>query len=260
VGLQRFFDAARNLEGWNLEFAPEPLEPAPPWSYEALARDELARAHSALELGTGGGEVFAGLLAAASCRAVATESWHRNAPLAAARLGTRARVVRASSLRLPFRSGCFDLVLARHEEIAPDEVARVLTQGGRFLTQQVIPDVWPELASVFPDMTRFPDHFAAYSDGLRAEGLVVELARDCRHRVRYRELGHFIYHLTAAAPWMLPGFGLETHAEAIAQLERWAARDHGIIVTEGFTLIRARVPGDPRSGPGDDHEAREESR
>ena len=243
--LKPFVDAARSITGWELAFAPEPLEPAPPWDYEALARGALAQAESALDLGTGGGEALERLLAFATCRAVATEPWHVNAPIAAARLGARAPVVRASSLRLPFRSAAFDVVLARHEEIAPDEVARVLTLAGRFLTQQVVHDVWPELASVFPDMTRFPDHFVGYRDGLRAAGLVIDEARVCRHRVRYRELGHFVYHLAAAAPWILPHFDLETHAEALAELERWALRDDGVILTEGFTLIRARMEARP---------------
>jgi SAM-dependent methyltransferase len=239
--LQPFFDAARRLEGWQPSFAPEPLEPAPPWDYEALARTEAARAASMLDLGTGGGEVLARLLRGRPCRAVATEAWCKNAPVAARHLGPGASVVRASSLALPFRAGRFDLVLSRHEEVAPDEVARVLTQRGRFLTQQVIHDVWPELRRFFPELTQFPDHFTGYQSGLADAGLVVEDACKCRHRVRYRELGHLVYHLTLAAPWMLPGFSLETHADALTRLAASAEPGGGFVLTEGFTLIRARA-------------------
>ena len=239
--LQPFVDAAQAIEGWQLAFAPEPLEDGPPWSYEALAAEEIAGASRLLDLGTGGGEVLEPLLAETSCRAVATEQWIVNAPVAAKRLAARAPVARASSLALPFRPGCFDLVLSRHEEVEPAEIGRVLSPSGRFLTQQVIANVWPELRPLFPDMTRFPDHFTVYQAGLKRAGLAIEEAREFTHRVRYRELGHLVYHLAAASPWMLPGFNLEAHAAALDELARWARRDGGVVLTEGFTLIRARM-------------------
>jgi SAM-dependent methyltransferase len=240
--LQPFVEAARRLEGWQLEFEPVPLSTGPPFSYEPLAAREIGRASAALDLGTGGGERFERLLAGATCRAVATECWNVNAPVAARRLGPDRPVVRASSLALPFRAASFDLVLSRHEEIAPAEVARVLAPGGCILTQQVIHDLWPELTPAFPGLVRFEDHFAAYRAGLQAAGLVVEDAQQFRHRVRYRELGHFVYHLAVASHWMLPGFSLESHADALEEIARWTARDGGLELTEGFTLIRARYP------------------
>jgi len=55
---------------------------------------------------------------------VATEPWEVNAPVAAKRLGARGiPVVRANSLRLPFRDEQFDLVLNRHEELDPADTA-----------------------------------------------------------------------------------------------------------------------------------------
>jgi hypothetical protein len=56
--LHRYAVAARELEGWELEFEPEPLAPGPPWDYEALARELASGAGSVLDLGTGGGEVL----------------------------------------------------------------------------------------------------------------------------------------------------------------------------------------------------------
>ena len=154
--LDRYADEARKLQGWELEYSPEHLVAGPPWNYEALATELASDAGAVLDLGTGGGEVFSRVLSRPSCRAVATEWWHVNAPVAARLLGSRAPVVRASSLELPLSSDSFDLVLSRHEEVSPKEVARVLAPGGHFLTQQVVPDIWLELREVFPDMTRFP--------------------------------------------------------------------------------------------------------
>lgn len=180
------------------------------------------------------------ILRGSAARAVATESWHVNAPVAARRLAGRARVVRASSLSLPFAAGGFDRVLSRHEEISPAEVARVLARGGRFLTQQVVHDAWHELREVFPDMTRFPDHFREYRAGLRESGLHVEHAREFRRPVRFRELGHLVYHLVAA-PWTIPGFGLESHRDGLAELARRSRSDGGLVLTDGFWVLQARA-------------------
>ncbi|MBW2281415.1 MAG: class I SAM-dependent methyltransferase [Deltaproteobacteria bacterium] len=239
--LERYADAARRLEGWVLEYEPEPLRPGPPWDYKARASELCARAGTLLDLGTGGGEVLSRLLAASRARAVATEWWHVNAPVAGRRLAGRAPVVRTSSLELPFADSRFDLVLSRHEELAPSEVARVLAPGGRLLTQQVIPDPWPELREFFPDMTRFPDHYAGYQRGLQEAGLAIEEAREFRHPVRFHELGHLVYHLVAA-PWTLPGFSIDTHGEPLARLSVEFEREGGLVLTDGLYLLQAAAP------------------
>jgi SAM-dependent methyltransferase len=236
--LDRYAEAARNLQGWELEFAPEPLTPGPPWDYEARAAELASDADALLDLGTGGGEVLSRVLSGTSGRAVATEWWHVNAPVAARRLRGSASVVRASSLELPFRDGAFDLLLSRHEELSPREVARVLTRTGRLLTQQVIHDLWHELRAVFPDMTRFPDHFVEYQRELTDASFSVEEARQFRRLVRFRELGHLVYHLVAA-PWTIPNFSVQSHQAGLLQLDEQARREGGIVLTEGFTLTQA---------------------
>ena len=238
--LDRYVGAARRLQGWELEFAPEPLTPGPPWDYEARATELASDADALLDLGTGGGEVLSRVLSGASSRAVATEWWHVNAPVAARRLRGSASVVRASSLQLPFRDAAFDLLLSRHEELSPQEVARVLVPTGRLLTQQVIHDLWHELRAVFPDMTQFPNHYVVYQRELAEAGLAVEDARQFRRLVRFRELGHLVYHLVAA-PWTIPDFSIQSHRDGLVQLDEQVRREGGIVLTEGFTLIQARA-------------------
>ena len=106
----------------------EPLSPGPPWSYESRARRLLTSEGSVLDMGTGGGERFSKICRGYAGLAVATEEWPPNVPVASARLSVMdAQVVHASSLHLPFNEGAFDLVLNRHEELDPAEVARVLS-------------------------------------------------------------------------------------------------------------------------------------
>ena len=238
--LDGYVAAARRLEGWKLEYEPEPQTEGPPWDYEALARDLAANARAILDLGTGGGEVLERVLPAAGPRVVATECWHVNAPVAAARLGARADVARASSLALPFAARSFDLILSRHEEIEPSEIARTLARGGRMLTQQVISETLHELRAYFPDMTRFPDHYSEYRRDLAAAGLRIERAREFRRSVRFRELGHLVYNL-AAAPWAFPAFDLHTHLDGLAELDREYRAGRAPLLTDGFYLLQAHA-------------------
>jgi SAM-dependent methyltransferase len=237
--LKRYADAARRLEGWQLEYAPEPMVAGPPWNYEAMARALAAESNALLDLGTGGGEVLARIVDGLGCRAVATEAWSVNAPVAARRLRGRVSVVRASAESLPFASASFDLILSRHEAICPSEVARSLRGGGRLLTQQVVPDLWHELRSVFPDMARFPDHYTEYQAGCSKEGLTIEVAREFRRPVRFRQLGHLVYHLVAA-PWTIPGFGVDSHFPELKKLHSQISSGRPLILTEGYYVIQAR--------------------
>jgi Methyltransferase domain len=109
----------------------------------------MTSASSVLDMGTGGGERFGELLTGFGGRAVATEEWHVNAPIAAAYLRPLGcHLVRGQSVVLPFRDGSFDLVLNRHEDLDPDQVARVLKRGGIVLTQQAFM-LWKEMNRFF---------------------------------------------------------------------------------------------------------------
>ena len=102
------------------------------------------------------GEFSAELLQGRRLFSVATEPWSPNVSVAATQLrAVSARVVQASSRDLPFRNESFDLVLNRHEELHPMEIARVLARGGCVLTQQVHQENWRELREFFPRMTDF---------------------------------------------------------------------------------------------------------
>ena len=89
-------------------------------------------------MGTGGGERFLELLDGYDGLTVATEGWSGNIHIASQALSPfGARLVHSSGLNLPFSDGCFELVLNDHEELSPADVARILSPGGSFLTQQV---------------------------------------------------------------------------------------------------------------------------
>ena len=240
--IRPFVERARQFSGWRLdEFDPKPLEPQPPWDYETRAVELIRAANSVLDMGTGGGELFDALTASFFGRAVATEPWSVNAPIAAARLRPRGiAVVRCGSLQLPFRPASFDLVLNRHEELDPAEVARVITFHGSVLTQQVGSSRWRELRPFFPRMQDFGDLFIRYEHGLQTSGLTIVQARTHDWKAAYRTLGDIVF-LLCIAPWEIPHFDpLDADLPALLAAEESLSTEQGIVLTESRFLIEAK--------------------
>lgn len=241
--LRPYIERARSHTGWShAGLTTRHLDSPPPWDYEALARERALRATRVLDLGTGGGEVLSRVAARARARIVATEEWEPNVPVARTRLAPLgADVVRCRSMALPFARETFDLVLDRHEELDPAEMARVLTPGGRALTQQCGADEWPELRAYFPRKQHFGDLFNGYANGFRAAGLDVPRAERHRARVAFGSLGDVVYMLLVA-PWTVPGFDPEANIDALVALADGLSSPEGIILTEERFLIEAARP------------------
>lgn len=244
--LRPYVEAVRGFSGWDLsKIALRPLEPGPPWDYEALAlaRAAVRSTGRVLDLGTGGGEVLGRIAAGSEARFVATEQWGVNARVAYERLGAAGVPLvwcETGEARLPFAAASFDVVLSRHTALDPLEVDRVLRPGGRVLTQQVTPDTWPELRHFFPRMTVFPEHYSEYPAVW--ERLGYEVARR-RHEWRsaFATLGDLVQMLLVA-PWYVPALDIGTDLDALLALERELGGAEGIVVTEGRYLVEARKP------------------
>ena len=240
--LRPYVAQAQSLEGWTFAHLPQPLGVPPPWDYEQRARALARQAETVLDLGTGGGEVLARIMDGFRGRAIATEAWVRNAPIAARRLEAfGVGVLRADSYHLPFGPGIFDLVLDRHEALRPAEVARVLAPGGTVLTQQIHPDWHAELREAFPRMTRFEPHHATYPRGFAEAGLTVVDQQEHAQAMAYASLGPIVYTLVAA-PWTIPDFDLETDFDALLEVERALRRPEGIVLTDRRYIVEARKP------------------
>jgi len=240
--IRPFVERARRFSGWQLdEFEPIPLEPGPIWNYETRAATLLHDARSVLDLGTGGGERFEALCSTFSGRATATESWSVNVPVAAARLQPHGiAVVRCNSLRLPLRDSSVDIVLNRHEELDPAEVARILRARGSVLTQQIGQDRWRELRPFFPRMQDFGDLFHQYRRGFEESGLSLVDARAHDWKALYRGLGQVVF-LLCVAPWEIPDFDpLGSDLPALIAAEESLSTDRGIALTESRFILEAR--------------------
>lgn len=253
--LRPWIERARTFSGWPQhdfpEFAVRPLEPGPPWNYEALVREYAREARSVLDLGTGGGEFVASVRESLPARMVATEEWHVNAPIAYRRLRPLGvDVVRARSPQLPFAGETFDLVIDRHEELSPSDVARVLRPGGQVLTQQVGPENWCELQSYFPSATAgnrgsrvadSGDIRREYASGFAEAGLRVTRNESWVYKVAYGGLGELLFMLLIT-PWTIPDLDIGGDLEALLTLEAERTTSDGLAMTWGRFLLVAEKP------------------
>lgn len=242
--LRPYAERARQFSGWNFSgLRVRHLEPPPPWDYEAIAREYGRDSRSALDMGTGGGELLSGLRYSLPADVVATEEWVVNAPIAYRRLAPLGvHVVWCRSRELPFMDASFDLVLNRHEELDPAGVARVLQPGGHVVTQQVGRRNWGELREYFPSMTDFGDVREEYSRGFVAAGLTIVRSLEHDYMAALATLGDLVY-LLAVTPWTIPGFDLEEDLEALLALEAERLTEEGLVLTESRFLIIAKKAG-----------------
>lgn len=242
--LQPYIERARTFTGWSFEESVDvrALEPPPPWSYDDVVVAELRPGTRVVDFGTGGGEVYSRIIARApEVRAVATEQWHVNAPIARERLAPLGvHVLRAESERPPFADGTFDVALSRHEGIDPAQVVRVLGGRGVFITQQVWDHHWEELREFFPRKTVWPDHRVEYARALERAGYAVEV-REHDWKVAYRKLGDIVFMLLVAS-WEIEGFDPVAEIDALLALEDKHGGLDGIVLTQSRYLTVARAP------------------
>lgn len=239
---------AVSVDGWDFSWLDgRATEERPPWGYQRLMAERLARASAALDVDTGGGEVLAEAAVFPPLLA-ATESWPPNAERAARLLNPRGAVVvrTAPGAPLPFPDGCFDLVTSRHPVRADwPEIARVLAPGGRYLSQEVGPASVFELVEFFlgpqPEgrRHRLPETSRREAE---AAGLEVTGLRSARLRTEFHDIGAVVYFLRKVV-WMVPGFTVAEHRERLRELDALIRREGPFVAYASRFLIEARKPG-----------------
>jgi SAM-dependent methyltransferase len=234
--------------GWDFSYlAGRMLEDQPPWSYADEAAARLRAATAALDLGTGGGERLLALRPHWPPVVAATEGYAPNLALATTRLAplgvTVAQAETDESTILPFAAGSFDLVLSRHSSFNAAEVARVLAPGGTFYTQQVHGLSAADLIAAFDTAPQWPYATPAYfSAKLAAAGLVLSPPQEWQGHLRFADVGALVYYLKAV-PWLVTGFSVATHADALFTLQAQQEAGHPLLFTTRLYTLTARKPG-----------------
>jgi len=254
---------ATPMTGWDFGFLRgRSTTTSLPWRYGPVVADHLAGDLPMLDLGTGGGEVLAGL-PARPARTVAAEGWPPAVPLAARRLRPLGiPVIRYLGApdnrdqhpadgpadlpdRLPFADAAFGLVLSRHESFRASEVARVLAPGGYFVTQQVDlhdDDDYRTALGLASDPEPAQSWLPEARQQVRAAGLAEERAERAVQQVSYSDVGALAWYLFQAVPWIVPEAGLAACEPALRRLHE-QLREAPFTARANRFLLIARKPG-----------------
>lgn len=233
--------ATADVSGWTFDWLNgRATEERPPWGYARLLATHLARARSALDLDTGGGEVLAEAPTFPP-RMAATEGWPPNLERARRLLSPRGAEVFEVSQGdpLPFPDATFDLVTSRHP-LRPDwpEIARVLTPGGTYFAQHVGPASVIELSEWFQGPlprdrdSRDPER---ESEAARKAGLHIVDLRTARCRMEFYDVGAVVYILRKCV-WWVPDFSVDRYRDALRRMDTHI-RTHGAFVTHSTRIL-----------------------
>lgn len=218
----------------------------PGWDFDQMCLDALVNATSALDMGTGGGERLLKLNALLrphrTSRLTATEGWAPNLDVARNALAPcgieLTRYDSEHDRQMPMQDESFDLVTARHESYAAEEVARVLRAGGIFLTQQVHGQDVPELYDWFGGESSYPHVTLERAlDEARTAGLVTEGYEEWSGPMQFCDTEALVEYL-GLTPWVLPDFTVAAHLDTLERLEAAGP----VTLTQRRFRLTARLP------------------
>lgn len=194
-----------------------------PWDYKAIVQKYLRPEKRLLDIDTGGGE-FLLSLGHPYRKTAATEAYPPNAALCRetlSSLGIDFRETDGGGI-LPFPAETFDLVINRHGNYNPDEIARVLKPGGFFVTEQVGAENDRELVELLlepaPELP-FPEQYlAAAVKKLEQAGLTIKDRQEAFRPIRFWDVGALVW-FARIIPWEFPGFSVEACKERLFQAQ-----------------------------------------
>ena len=231
--------------GWDFSYlAGRKFEEHPTTEYELRAANLMHSAQSVLDLDTGGGERLLALRPHWPVRVCATESYAPNLLLATEQLtplGVEVFGVDSNEITtLPFSDASFDLVLNRHGGLNISEIARVLTPGGTFLTQQVHGQTLLDLLTLFGATPHWPDATPEkYLPLIARSGLELVDFHEYSGAEVFADVGAIVYFLHAI-PWLVPGFSVASHFASLRALHDRVRHGEALrFATRGY-LIEAR--------------------
>jgi SAM-dependent methyltransferase len=234
----------QSFSGWDFSYLDNRmLEEQPDWSYSARAIELLKQSSSVIDLDTGGGERFMELREYWPRKVVVTENYEPNFKLVSERLvplGVKVFQIRVSDFDLmPFLEGEFDLVLNRHAPFNASEVARILSHGGTFLTEQVH-GLWAyDLLAAFDAKPEWPEAtLDKYVPRLKQAGLKIIDTQDWSGHLIFTDVGAIVYYLKTL-PWLVPSFSVETHLKYLLALQEQLESEKLLSFVDRKYLIEA---------------------
>ena len=194
-----------------------------PWDYRNTVQRYLRPDSRLLDLDTGGGE-FLLSLGHSHALTAATEAYPPNVALCRETLSSLGIDFREANAAgpLPFADESFDLVINRHGDYSPAEIARVLKAGGIFVTQQVGAENDRELVELLlptPPAPPFPRQYLRIArEDCRASGLTVLEGQEAFRPIRFYDVGALVW-FAHIIEWEFPGFTVEGSRDQLMRLQ-----------------------------------------
>jgi SAM-dependent methyltransferase len=238
------------VEGWDFSwFEGRATEERPSWGYAAALAGRMSGPRAALDIETGGGEVFSWALDQAGRipqTLAATESWLPNLDIARRNLHPfSVDVVEvADDAPLPFDAASFDLVSSRHPVVTIwPEIARVLRPGGTYFSQQVGAGSNRELTDFMmgPQPVRRERSPEAAAKAAGVAGLEVVDLRPEALRVVFYDIAAVVHYLRKVI-WTVPDFTVAAYRDRLADLHDEIERNGEFVAHSQRFLIEARKP------------------
>ncbi|KKI92877.1 methyltransferase [Bacillus sp. SA1-12] len=203
------------FKGWDFSYIKDSWENGPlPWNYAEIVKKYLSSDLELLDMGTGGGEFLLSLHHPYEKTSV-TEGWEPNINLLKSKLvplGVKLAPISDDDI-IDFPDNHFDLVINRHESFHVEEVKRVLTPNGVFITQQaggkngnrlsnmLIPNFVPKYETLNLENTLRE---------LKEHKFEIMLANESFPYQKFFNMEALIYY-AKVIEWEFPGFTVEGH-------------------------------------------------
>jgi SAM-dependent methyltransferase len=237
-----------SVAGWDFSWLRgRATEERPSWGYARMLVSRVEAVVSALDVQTGGGEMFAEVLTQVDHRPprlAATESWPPNAEIARYKLRPFGVSVAEApdDAALPFPTETFDLVVSRHPTVTTwGEIARVLCPGGTYFSQQVGAGSNHELTDFMmgpqPKSDRRSTERA--EDLARQAGLDVVDLREETLRTVFYDVGAVVYFLRKVL-WTVPDFSVDAYKNQLAAMHEHIEREGAFVAHSRRFLIEAK--------------------
>ena len=242
-------ESCAHIRGWDFSHIAGryEVEDDLPWSYRDTVEKYLSPTARLLDIDTGGGEFLLSLGHPHHLLA-AMEGYPPNAALCREKLpslGVEFREGDGNAARYPFEDGSFDLVLNRHGDFNEDEIRRVLTPGGVFITQQVGAENDRELAELLLDPVPPPpfpgQYLSIVQRRFEAAGFEVLEAQEAFRAIRFYDVGALVW-FARIIEWEFPGFCVRGCLENLYRAQTVLERD-GVIQGRTHRFLLAARKG-----------------
>ena len=241
-------EQAAHIHGWDFSHIHGRYEEEQdlPWDYRQIILRHLDPTSRLLDLDTGGGEFLLSLGHPHHLTA-ATEAYPPNVALCRQVLTPLGVDFREGDSvdPLPFADASFDMVINRHGEYVPDEIARVLKPGGLFITQQVGADNDRALVALLlknPPELPFPDQrLEIAARRFRQAGFTVLEGQEAYRPIRFWDVGALVW-FARIIEWEFPGFSVEGCLDQLRQAQA-LLEERGVIegTIHRFLLVARKL-------------------